>query len=86
MASSSISAIRKFKVAVVFSSLVSSFMLYVAWQHNPQCEFHCNGSIEWSNIVVLIFSWFVPVFCVSYLAPLAVALLFFRKGHSASDT
>jgi hypothetical protein len=86
MASSSDSAIRKINVAVVFSFLVSSLMLYVAWRHNSQCEFHCSGSIQWSNMVVLFFSWFVPVFCVSYVALLAISFIFFRKRYSTSDT
>lgn len=32
-------------LAVVFGAI----MLFITWQHNPQCEFHCEGTIYWSN-------------------------------------
>ena len=29
--------------------IVGGFFLYMTWQHNPQCEFHCEGNINWLN-------------------------------------
>ena len=42
----------------------------IAWQHNPQCEFHCEGVVHWGNLITVGASWFMAsfiglfVFCV----------------------
>ena len=36
-------------VAAAFGFFIGGVVLYVTWQHNPQCEFHCEGVINWSN-------------------------------------
>jgi hypothetical protein len=36
-------------VSTILLVLVGAFILYVSWQHNPQCEFHCDGTINWQN-------------------------------------
>jgi hypothetical protein len=28
--------------------LLASGILYITWEHNPQCEFHCDGVVYWS--------------------------------------
>ena len=35
-------------------------MMYVAWQHNPQGEFHDTAGINWLNWLAIGFSWFIP--------------------------
>ena len=42
------------KSAEIAASLItglifSAAILYISWQHNPQCEFHCEGQIYWEN-------------------------------------
>ncbi|GAC99970.1 hypothetical protein AALB_0051 [Agarivorans albus MKT 106] len=36
-----------FLISTLISLLVCSGILYITWQHNPQCEFHCNNQINW---------------------------------------
>jgi hypothetical protein len=58
--------------------MVAAFMMYAAWQHNPQGEIHSDGAIDWSNWLLIGFSWFLPVFIVSGLFGLLV-IRFFRQ-------
>ena len=41
--------------------LVGGLMMYIAWQHNPQGEFHGTNGVEWSAWLLVGASWFVPV-------------------------
>ncbi|RBP49587.1 hypothetical protein DFR28_10312 [Arenicella xantha] len=36
-------------MAAALSLSVSGVILYITWGHNPQCEFHCGGAINWLN-------------------------------------
>lgn len=46
----------------VFAGLsVAAFMMSVAWNHNPQGEFHLDGVIQWRPWLLVGVSWFVPV-------------------------
>ena len=36
-------------VSCTLALIVGGFFLYITWQHNPQCEFHCEGIINWAN-------------------------------------
>ena len=36
-------------MSVLLGAVAGSFVLYVSWNHNPQCEFHCEGVIYWRN-------------------------------------
>jgi hypothetical protein len=38
-----------FGLLVMGAILGAAIFLYIAWQHNPQCEFHCDGVIHWEN-------------------------------------
>ncbi len=57
--------------AALASILITAFLLWAALSHNTQCEFFCEGEIDWSyilqfsllNLAVL----FVPIFCLSAL-------------------
>ncbi len=40
---------------------VAALMMHAAWDHNPQCEIHCNGEIHWGYWVGIGFSWLVAV-------------------------
>ena len=50
-----------FKISTVVGLLVGLVMCYVGWQHNPQCEFHCEGFVDWVALFILWASWFVTV-------------------------
>ena len=45
--------------ALIFGLFIAVLSLYVAWQHNPQCEFHCEGTIYWGAWLTIGLSWFI---------------------------
>jgi hypothetical protein len=36
-------------VAAALGVGVGAFILHITWDHNPQCEFHCDGVIHWGT-------------------------------------
>ena len=61
-----------FKLKVVLGSLFGGlltaiFIMFLAWNHNSQCEIHCEGVINWGYWLTLGVSGFVPVFLLSML-------------------
>lgn len=54
-------------VATIPALLVGGTMMYVAWMHNPQCEIHCDGQIDWAYWVFIGVCWAVPVFFLTAL-------------------
>lgn len=36
-------------VAIFVGAAVALLMLYITWHHNPQCEFHCEGVVNWKH-------------------------------------
>ena len=68
-------------LGAVIGALVASGMLYVAWDHNPQGEFHGELGVNWANWLFLGFSWFVPVSLVSSLiSGTIISILNRRRG------
>ncbi|SDX01231.1 hypothetical protein [Marinobacter mobilis] len=63
-------------VAFIAGLTVTCGALYLAWQHNPQCEYHCEGVIHWSNLLPLGLSWFA----VTFAGLLVVALPLWLAG------
>jgi len=61
-------------VAVWCGALAGLFMVYVAWQHNPQQEFHGEGGVNWSGLGLIGSSWFVVVAGGVFLASACVLL------------
>ena len=60
------------KIIVLISSIlfiiVGCFFLYVSWQHNPQCEFHCEGNINWLNWLPYGFVYGFYAFLISIVS------------------
>ena len=46
---------------------VGAFMMYVAWKHNPQGEFHDETGVYWGYWLLLGFSWFIAIAGVPYI-------------------
>lgn len=49
-------------LSFILSLIVGAFFLYITYDHNPQCEFHCDGVINWANwlpygIIYALFSF-----------------------------
>ncbi|TVT47116.1 MAG: hypothetical protein FHK82_18200 [Sedimenticola thiotaurini] len=51
-------------LSVLFGLAAGALVMYLAWQHNPQCEIHCDGGVYWSFWFMLGLSAFTPVFLV----------------------
>jgi len=48
-------------IAFIFGMIASLFMIYIAWQHNPQQEFHTENLIYWNNLIPIGLSWLIAV-------------------------
>lgn len=63
------------------AGVVAALMLYVAWQHNPQGEFHEAGIVHWGSWLSIGAVWFVP--CGAPVALLArLVLAAFTESRS----
>jgi hypothetical protein len=51
---------------------VAAFMMYVAWQHNPQGEFHDETGVYWGYWLLLGFSWFIAISGIPYAVGVGV--------------
>ena len=67
--------------AAAVGFLVGGTVLYITWQHNPQCEFHCDGVINWSHWLLYGFAYWLVGFVIgipiAFLGALVLAL--FKK-------
>lgn len=34
-------------LSAIFAAVASALIMYVSWQHNPQCEIHREGVVHW---------------------------------------
>lgn len=66
--------------AAAIGLVVAGFFLYIAWQHNPQCEFHCDGVIHWSTWLPYgSIGWFLGTLCaIPLVAMVALAVTLFN--------
>ena len=51
---------------------IAALMMYVAWQHNSQGEFHEDGMVHWASWLAVGWSWFLGLWVP--LAAFAVAV------------
>jgi len=49
-------------LSLVPAIAVAAFVMYAAWQHNPQEVFHERGRVFWGPWLTIGASWFVAVF------------------------
>lgn len=68
---------KALKISTPIGLLVGVAMCIVAWQHNPQCEFHCNGHIDWLAFFMLWVSWLVAI---GVLGGLVFSLFFYIRN------
>lgn len=66
------------KIALAAATVAAGVILYISWQHNPQCEIHCDGEVYWGYWLMLGLSAFVPV----YIFVLLLGLLVQRVNHT----
>lgn len=60
------------KISTLIGVVIGIIMCFIAWQHNSQCEIHCDGFIDWPYLFVLWASWFFVTFvaggvCISLI-------------------
>lgn len=73
-------------IALAVGSVVGAFNMYAAWQHNPQCEFHCEGTIVWGNWLLVGASWLVVGAAGTLLAALSVRVFVSKLGSKHENT
>jgi len=59
-------------LSAIVGVILAFIMVYIAWQHNSQCEFYCKDEIFFSRILILWFSWFI----IGFLVVLSVLLTY----------
>lgn len=59
--------IRSIVAASLLGVVVRGLMMYIAWQHNPQGEFHDVDGVHWLSWLAIGLSWFAPVFVVAIM-------------------
>ncbi len=53
-------------VSLIFALVAATLVMYVSWQHNPQCEIHCKGVVHWGYWFTLGASVSIPTFLAAY--------------------
>ncbi len=48
--------------------MIAAGAMKMAWEHNPQCEYHCDGVVHWSSLAVIGGTWFLLAAVVMMLA------------------
>jgi len=54
-------------LSALLATVISLFMMYVAWEHNPQGEIYTNETINFSYWFLIGFSWFPLGFIAMFL-------------------
>jgi uncharacterized protein YneF (UPF0154 family) len=47
-------------LCIIIGLIVGGIIMAIAWEHNPQGEFHEPGNVHWGYWIMLGVSWFVP--------------------------
>jgi len=62
---------NKMKKNIIISSTVglilALLMMYLAWEHNPQCEIVDDGVIHFKYWIEIGLSWFIVAFVVVFV-------------------
>jgi hypothetical protein len=64
---------------------VAAFVMYAAWQHNPQGEFHSAAGVDWKAWLGLGLVWFLGVLLSGLLLAGALRLAAAALGGPPSD-
>ena len=62
---------NKMKKNIIISSTVglilALLMMYLAWEHNPQCEIVDDGVIHFKYWIEIGLSWFIVAFVIVFV-------------------
>jgi len=54
-------------ISVLAGVIPGGASMYVAWQHNPQCEIHCAElGVSWGYWLFIGASWAIPTMVVTF--------------------
>lgn len=68
--------------SIIIALIPAVLMMQIAWEHNPQGEIHLNGNIDWSYLLLIGFSWFLPAFIVVFIVISAFKYLSKRNAKN----
>ena len=63
---------KLFAISPLIGTLISIFLMNIAWEENPRGELHSNGTIHWDAVLPILFSSWI-------LSTLAVAAILFSS-------
>ncbi len=52
-------------ISTTIGAIVAFLMMYIAWEHIPQCEIHEKGVIDFDYLFTIGSSWFLLAFVVA---------------------
>jgi large-conductance mechanosensitive channel len=59
-------------VSTIIGIILAFLMMYIAWEHNPQYEFHYEKTIHFGSLIIIGVSWFIASFIVIFLSILII--------------
>ena len=59
--------------------ILALFMMYIAWEHNPQCEIHEEEVIHFEYWFTIGISWFLLAFVVVFILMTIVKYIINKK-------
>jgi L-cystine uptake protein TcyP (sodium:dicarboxylate symporter family) len=78
--------LQKLLASIFLGFLVAALMMYVAWEHNSQCEIYCEGSVNWLYWLSIGFSWFLPVSISTFLFASLISKIVRKRSENESAT
>ena len=80
--------LRKYQIAIfgisTLSLIFSAVIMAIAWEHNPQCEFHCDSVVYWAHWFRLgsfTFLMSAMILCAAYALCCLTIRTFNRTGY-----
>jgi hypothetical protein len=68
--------------SIVIGLLFGGAILYITWQHNPQCDFHCDGIVNWGHWLLYGLIYWIIGFAVGLTILFPVRCKTIRKKGS----
>ena len=63
---------NNFIISTTIGAIVAFLMMYIAWEHNSQCEIHEKGVIDFGYLLSIGVPWFLLAFVVVFILVLIV--------------
>ena len=62
-------------ISAIVGVILALFMMYIAWEHNPQYEIHEKEVIDFWYLIAIGISWFLLAFVVVFISMIMVKYL-----------